>query len=103
MVQFGVRHSGVVAAIATVFGVGVYTLGSGTGETGAILAAIFGDQYTVRLTCAGGGAFSKYTHGFSQDHARGKAEQSHPGCEAASVTPVRHHRRSGAYSTGIRL
>ena len=103
MVRFGVRPGGVIAAIVTIVGIGVYSLGLGTGETGAILAAIFGDQYTVRLTCANGGAFSQYTHGFSQDHARGKAERSHPGCEAASVTPVRHHGRAGAYSTGTRM
>ena len=103
MVRFGIRPGGVIGAIVTIVGVGIYSLGLGTGETGAILAAIFGDQYTVRLTCAGGSAFSEYTHGFSSAHARAKSEQSHSGCQAASVTPVRHHRRSGAYSTGIRL
>lgn len=103
MVRFGVRPGGVIGAIITIVGVGVYTLGYGTGETGDILAAAFGEQYTVRLTCGGGRAFSEYTHGFSRAHAGGKAEESHPGCKAASVTPVRHHRRLGIYSTGIRL
>ncbi len=103
MVQFGARRCGIVGVMVTVLGVGFYTLGHGTGETGAILATMFGDQYTVRLTCGGGRAFSQYTHGFNNDHARGKAERNHPGCEAASVMPVRHHRRAGAYSTGVRL
>lgn len=92
-----------IGAVITIIGLGVYTLGHGTGETGAILAAMFGDQYTVRLTCGGGRAFSEYSHGFSRDHAGGKAERNHPGCRAARVTPVLHHRRAGAYSTGIRL
>jgi hypothetical protein len=103
MVRFGSRPCGIVGAVITVAGVGLYTLGHGTGETGAILAAMFGEQYTVRLTCGGGRAFSQYTHGFNHDHAGGKVERNHPGCEAESVTPVRHHRRAGTYSSGIRL
>ncbi len=104
MVGSGARRGGVIGALVAVIGLAVGTLGYGTGETGAILAASFGDQYTVRLTCAGGRAFSEYTHGFSHAHARGKSEANHPGCEAASVMPVRHNRRSGVgYRTDIRL
>lgn len=103
MIRLGTRRCSIVGAVVTVIGVGSYTLGNDTGETGAILAAMFGDQYTVRLTCGGGSAFSEYTHGFSAKHARGKAERNHPGCEAARATPVRHHRRAGKYSTGIHL
>lgn len=103
MAPFSARPGGVVGAMIIACATGLYTLGTGTGETADILAATFGDQYTVRLTCGGGRAFSEYTHGFSRAHAGGKAEESHPGCEASRVTPVRHHYRAGVYSTGTWL
>lgn len=103
MIRLNARRCGIVGVVITVMGVGLYSLGHGTGETGAILAAMFGDQYTVRLTCDGGRAFSQYTHGFNPDHAGGKAERNHPGCRASRVTPVLHHRRAGSYNSGIRL
>ena len=103
MVRFNGRRSGAIGAVITALGITIYTLGYGAGETGAILSATFGDQYTVRLTCDGGRAFSQYIHGFSREHAGGKMEKRHPGCRAATVTPVRHHRRAGTYSTGIRV
>ncbi len=103
MVRFSGRRSGAIGAVITALGITVFILGYGTGETSAILAATFGEQYTVRLTCGGGRAFSQYIHGFSREHAGSKMEHRHPGCRAATVTPVRHHRRVGSYSTGIHL